>query len=240
MRYTPALLALAATLTTVLAKTDLAGCTSSATVKDGGYYAIWWVAETGEICQGIDCGGGRAPPKKDVPGCAAYTGTLEYEPSYMPGWGPDGKTGGEVKETSVKNVEAEETTKVAQQEKPEVTKPVAQPVVTPGPDAVVSTVGSEDGPDAVVSTVGSEDEEGMMTTMAEGITSAPSMPKATGTGMVTSKIATSVVLDSESGNSTSGNKTSGNGTAPETGAASQAKVGYTFMGAMALLAAVAI
>lgn len=227
MRYTPALLALAATLTSVLAKTDLAGCTSSATVKDGGYYAIWWVPETGEICQGIDCGGGRAPPKKDVPGCAAYTGTLEYEPSYMPGWGPDGKTGGEVKETSVKKVEAEETTKVAQQEKPEVTKPVAQPVVTPGPDAVVSTVGSED-------------EEGMMTTMAEGITSAPSMPKATGTGMVTSKIATSVVLDSESRNSTSGNETSVNGTAPETGAASQAKVGYTFMGAMALLAAVAI
>ena len=227
MRYTPALLALAATLTTVLAKTDLAGCTSSATVKDGGYYAIWWVPETGEICQGIDCGGGRSPPKKDVPGCAAYTGTLEYEPSYMPGWGPDGKQESEPKETSVKKVEAEETTKVAQEEKPEITKPVAQPVVTPGPDAVVSTVGSED-------------EEGMMTTMAEGITSAPSMPKATGTGMVTSKIGTSVVLDSESGNSTSGNKTSGNGTAPETGAAAQAKVGYTFMGAMALLAAVAI
>lgn len=227
MRYTPALLALAATLTTVLAKTDLAGCTSSATVKDGGYYAIWWVPETGEICQGIDCGGGRSPPKKNVPGCAAYTGTLEYEPSYMPGWGPDGKQESEPKETSVKKVEAEETTKVAQEEKPEVTKPVAQPVITPGPDAVVSTVGSED-------------EEGMMTTMADGITSAPSMPKATGTGMVTSKIGTSVVLDSEPGNSTSGNKTSGNGTAPETGAAAQAKVGYTFMGAMALLAAVAI
>lgn len=227
MRYTPAILALAATLTTVLAKTDLAGCTSSATVKDGGYYAIWWVPETGEICQGIDCGGGRAPPKKDVPGCGAYTGTEEYQPSYMPGWGPDGKT--EVKETtSPKEQKAEETTKVANAEKPEVTKPVAQPVVTPGPDAVVSTVGSDE-------------EEGMMTTMAESITSAPSMPKATGTGMVTSRISTSVVLDDEeSGNSTTTPKGNKNGTAPETGAASQAKVRYTFMGAMALLAAVAI
>ena len=148
----------------------------------------------------------------------------------MPGWGPDGKTGGEVEETSVKKVEAEETTKVSQQEKPEVTKPVAQPVVTPGPDAVVSTVDSE--------------EEGKMTTMGEGetgITSAPSMPKTTGTGMVTSRISTSVVLDDEeSGNSTTTPKGFKNGTAPDTGAASQAKVGYTFMGAMALFAAVAI
>ena len=219
-------MAAATLLTTVLAKTDLAGCTSSATVKDGGYYAIWWVPETGEICQGIDCGGGRAPPKKDVPGCAQYTGTLEYEPSYMPGWGPDGKEAA-AETTPAKKVEAPEETKASAPEKPEVTKPVAQPVVTPGPDAVVSTVGSEEG-------------EGMMTTMAEGITSAPSMPKATSTGMVTSRIATSVVLDEGSGNSTSGNKTSGNGTAPETGAANQAKVGYSFIGAVALLAAVAI
>lgn len=228
MRYAPALLALAATLTTVVAKTDLAGCTSSATVKDGGYYAIWWVPETGEICQGIDCGGGRSPPKKDVPGCAQYTGTLQYEPSYMPGWGPDGKT--EVKETtSPKEQKAEETTKVAIAEKPEVTKSIAAPVVTPGKDVVVSTVGPEE-------------EEGMMTTMGEsGVTSAPSMPKATGTGMVTSRITTSVVLDEETGNSTTGGKgQAGNGTAPETGAANQAQVGYTFMGAMAMLVAFAI
>ncbi|KAK5662227.1 hypothetical protein OQA88_8132 [Cercophora sp. LCS_1] len=31
--------------------------------------------ETGELCGGLDCGGGRAPPKTDVPGCPLYSGT---------------------------------------------------------------------------------------------------------------------------------------------------------------------
>lgn len=219
---------MATAFTTILAKTDLAGCTSSATVKDGGYYALWWVPETGEICSGIDCGGGRAPPKYNVPGCAAYTGSLEYEPSYMPGWGPDGKEK-VVETTSAKPVQAEETTKAAA---PAVTSKAvipAQPVVSPSGDVAVSTADSEE-------------EVGMsIQTETSVMTSAPSMPKATGTGMVTSKVASSIVLDSSAGNSTSdGNGTKGNGTAPVTGAASQAAVGFTFMGAMALLAAAAI
>ena len=147
----------------------------------------------------------------------------------MPGWGPDGKQEVEPKETSVKKVEAEETTKVAQEGKPEVTKMAPHTTITPGTDIVYLTAGSA-----------SDFEEGNAGTITAEITSPPSSPKATGTGMVTSKLATSVALDSESGNTTSGNKASGNGTAPETGAASQTKVVYTFMGAMAVLVAVAI
>ena len=46
----------------------------------------WYDPNTGEICDPLDCGGGRAPVKYNVPGCAAYTGTLTRptEPSYMP------------------------------------------------------------------------------------------------------------------------------------------------------------
>lgn len=95
----------------VYAKTDLAGCTSSVIVEDGSRLVQWWVPETGEICSGLDCGGGRGPVKQNVPGCPAYTGSLEYEPSYLPGGGPDGwvnapatPTGGSVAEETVKPV----------------------------------------------------------------------------------------------------------------------------------------
>lgn len=151
----------------------------------------------------------------------------------MPGWGPDGKEGGEAKETtSVKKVEAEETVKP---EAPAVTSKAvvsAQPVVSVGSGVAVSTADSEG--------------EEMMSIETETslITSSPSMPKATGTGMVTSSVvASSIVLDEEAGNSTSGSRigpSKGNGTVPTTGAGSKAAVGYSFMGAMALLAAVAI
>jgi hypothetical protein len=71
-----------------MAKTDLSGCTSSETVAYGGASMIYWVPGTGEICSFLDCGGGRAPPMTTVPGCPGYVGTMSYEPSYMPGWGP--------------------------------------------------------------------------------------------------------------------------------------------------------
>jgi len=70
-----------------LAKTDLSGCTSSQTVAFGGASLIWYVPGTGEICAALDCGGGRAPPKTTVPGCAAYSGTETYSPSYLSNWG---------------------------------------------------------------------------------------------------------------------------------------------------------
>ncbi|KAF6803297.1 siderophore biosynthesis [Colletotrichum sojae] len=84
-------LASVAVLATVaLAKTDLSGCTSSdavVTPANGGTpYAtrIYYVPDTGEICALLDCGGGRAPPKTTVPGCASYEGTDTYSPSFLP------------------------------------------------------------------------------------------------------------------------------------------------------------
>ncbi|KAH6981216.1 hypothetical protein BKA56DRAFT_617014 [Ilyonectria sp. MPI-CAGE-AT-0026] len=86
------LLALAALLlaaSPAVARTDIAGCTSSAGVatasNGGGLYAtvIWYVPDTGELCEFLDCGGGRAPPKTTVPGCPAYEGTETYSPQYL-------------------------------------------------------------------------------------------------------------------------------------------------------------
>lgn len=48
----------------------------------------WFDPDTGEICDPLDCGGGRAPPKTDVPGCPMYTGTetRATSKSYLPCW----------------------------------------------------------------------------------------------------------------------------------------------------------
>ncbi|KAJ5976219.1 hypothetical protein N7481_009926 [Penicillium waksmanii] len=74
------------------ARTDLAGCTSSQTTNQWHEASmIWWVPESGEICDFVDCGGGRAPPKTTQPGCPLYSGTATLTPNYMPGWGPNGK-----------------------------------------------------------------------------------------------------------------------------------------------------
>lgn len=78
---------LVALASTVLAKTDLEGCTSSQTVAFGGASMIYWDPTNGEICSFLDCGGGRAPPKTTVPGCAQYEGTATYSPDFLPGWG---------------------------------------------------------------------------------------------------------------------------------------------------------
>ncbi|TRX97059.1 hypothetical protein FHL15_001853 [Xylaria flabelliformis] len=85
---TSAVLATAALLAGhAAAKTDIAGCVSSQTVAYGGASLIWYVPDTGEICSFLDCGGGRAPPKTTVPGCAGYEGTATYSPSFLPGFG---------------------------------------------------------------------------------------------------------------------------------------------------------
>ena len=74
------------------ARTDISGCVSSATRDQWGDASmIWYVPGSGEICSFIDCGGGMAPPKSDQPGCPLYTGTATVTPSYMPGYGPNGK-----------------------------------------------------------------------------------------------------------------------------------------------------
>ncbi|KAH8646656.1 hypothetical protein BX600DRAFT_443645 [Xylariales sp. PMI_506] len=82
-----AFLAPAFLATEVSARTDLSGCVSSDTVAFGGASVIWYVPGSGEICDFLDCGGGRAPPKTTVPGCPLYSGTATYSPSYLPGYG---------------------------------------------------------------------------------------------------------------------------------------------------------
>lgn len=86
-----AVLALALSLQGAVAKTDMDGCTSftsMVTVRpEPGYgntyeTVIWFMTDNLEICQGVDCGGGRAPPKT-VPGCPAYTGTETVKPSFL-------------------------------------------------------------------------------------------------------------------------------------------------------------
>ncbi|WEW58706.1 hypothetical protein PRK78_004174 [Emydomyces testavorans] len=78
------LLALATTSILTHAKTDLAGCTTTATMNTYNQpVKVWYVPGTGEVCEILDCGGGRAPPKHSVPGCAGYTGTNTYSPIYL-------------------------------------------------------------------------------------------------------------------------------------------------------------
>ncbi|KAK5113122.1 hypothetical protein LTR62_003701 [Meristemomyces frigidus] len=82
------LLLLPASLATLaLARTDLSGCTSTDVSSPAGASLAWYVPGTGELCNFLDCGGGTAPPKTDVPGCPLYSGTASYSPSFMPGWG---------------------------------------------------------------------------------------------------------------------------------------------------------
>ncbi|KAG4220069.1 hypothetical protein PC116_g31452, partial [Phytophthora cactorum] len=84
---TPVALLAALLATQAAARTDLSGCVSSKTIAYGGASLIWYVPETGEICEFLDCGGGRAPPKTTVPGCGGYEGTATYSPSFLPGFG---------------------------------------------------------------------------------------------------------------------------------------------------------
>ncbi|KAG6038444.1 hypothetical protein E4U41_004205 [Claviceps citrina] len=71
-----------------VARTNLQGCTYYDSVvkpsQQAAYAArLWYVPGSGEVCQLLDCGGGRAPPKKTVPGCPLYKGTETYSPSFV-------------------------------------------------------------------------------------------------------------------------------------------------------------
>jgi len=65
------------------ARTDLSGCVSSETVAYGGASLLWYVPGTGEICAFLDCGGGAGAPITTQPGCADYSGSATYSPSYL-------------------------------------------------------------------------------------------------------------------------------------------------------------
>ncbi|KAJ4245487.1 hypothetical protein NW762_013996 [Fusarium torreyae] len=75
----------------IAARTNYEGCTSftsTVTVRpEPGYgntynTVIWYVSDTLEICKGVDCGGGRAPPRS-VPGCPIYKGTETVTPEFL-------------------------------------------------------------------------------------------------------------------------------------------------------------
>ncbi|CAM1506476.1 Fc.00g061170.m01.CDS01 [Cosmosporella sp. VM-42] len=115
---------------TVLARTDLDGCTSFATVatenNNGMPYGtvIWYVPDTGELCEFLDCGGGRAPPKTTVPGCDSYEGTETYSPNFI-----NPKTLGQAPKTDV-------------QTSADATVTVPKTTATKGPESKVSTTGT--------------------------------------------------------------------------------------------------
>jgi hypothetical protein len=86
--HLPTTFALVAALSATLAaaKTDLDGCTRTDISSPAGASYAWIVPGTGELCDPLDCGGGQAPPKTTVPGCAAYVGTATYSPTYLAGF----------------------------------------------------------------------------------------------------------------------------------------------------------
>ncbi|KAJ6113860.1 hypothetical protein N7523_007177 [Penicillium sp. IBT 18751x] len=58
-----------------LATTVLGSCETISYTTCADNIVHWYDPTNGEVCDPLDCGGGRAPVKYDVPCCAAYTGT---------------------------------------------------------------------------------------------------------------------------------------------------------------------
>ncbi|PGH16928.1 hypothetical protein AJ80_04996 [Polytolypa hystricis UAMH7299] len=83
-KFLQTILALAATSSLTEAKSGTSGCTSTLTVDQWDRpMKLYYVADTGEICDIPDCGGGRAEPNRHNPLCAYYTGTSTYSPSFI-------------------------------------------------------------------------------------------------------------------------------------------------------------
>lgn len=111
---------LALLASSAFAKTDIKGCTSftsKVTVRpEPGYgntydTVIWYVSDTLEICAGVDCGGGRAPPKS-VPGCPLYEGTETVTPKFLD---EDPMKPTEAPESTVVKATAPETSTMAEE-----------------------------------------------------------------------------------------------------------------------------
>lgn len=63
------------------------GCSSHSYTTCEDKIVHWFDPDDGMICDPLDCGGGRAPPKHG-PGCAGYTGTETRGTSYLSCWKP--------------------------------------------------------------------------------------------------------------------------------------------------------
>nr|WHA27466.1 hypothetical protein [Sesquicillium sp.] len=126
--------------TSALAKTDIAGCTYFDDVvkpAHGSPYATrtWYVPDTGELCEILDCGGGRAPPKTNVPGCGNYKGTDTYKPRFI-----DPKTLGQ--QSPATTARAETTTTSEEEVAPEETGSGAETGSVESTLATLTTSGS--------------------------------------------------------------------------------------------------
>ncbi|KAH6673739.1 putative siderophore biosynthesis enzyme [Halenospora varia] len=154
------------------AKTDLSGCTSSSTKNQWGEASmIYWVPGTGEICAFLDCGGGRAPPKTTVPGCAAYEGTATYSPSYMTGQHAVGAS------TATSTSKPATTTSTTD----------TSALITPGTKGPASTLSTPTGTSVVISSSVSSGPESAITSAAT--TSVTSLVTSTTSGSGSSGVA---------------------------------------------------
>ncbi|OJD25199.1 hypothetical protein ACJ73_03430 [Blastomyces percursus] len=72
----PSLLSALVALPLLAATVSAFGCEQHTFTQCEDGITHWYDPDDGMICDPLDCGGGRAPIKKDVPGCPAYTGTL--------------------------------------------------------------------------------------------------------------------------------------------------------------------
>ncbi|KAM0670334.1 hypothetical protein ACQRIT_007631 [Beauveria bassiana] len=174
-----------------LARTDLAGCTYTDLVVKPTQMAayasrLWYVPDTGEVCEFLDCGGGRAPPKSTVPGCPLYTGTETYAPSYI-----NPKTLG--------NGAIEAGSSVAA-----ATTPVlATPSESAAESATASATASASESASASATTASATTDASITILTGINTSTPSKSAASSSAQVTSAASTAGASSSSSGSSSS-------------------------------------
>lgn len=179
---------LALLASSAFAKTDLEGCTSftsKVTVRpEPGYgntydTVIWYVSDTLEICAGVDCGGGRAPPKS-VPGCPLYEGTETVTPKFLD-------------EDPMKATEAPESS-IATATAPETSAEAVETETT----SVASATETETETETVGTATASESSE------TRGIATATAPDTSTITTMVTSSAATSPATTGEAESTSEG------------------------------------
>ena len=167
----------------------------------------WYDPQTGEICDPLDCGGGRAPPKTNVPGCGDIP-LPPYTASYLSCWTP-GFTGAPGPPATVVQQSTAETTAETVPEKTtaaEVPSASETTAVVEGPSTKETTA---------VAAPSSSTEESAKGSSTVASTEASSSPKTTAPAVLPSSAQTGA----SNGTVTSSSVTSAAPTADDTGAA---------------------
>jgi hypothetical protein len=128
------------------------GCETHTFTQCADNIVHWYDPDDGQICDPLDCGGGRAPPKTDVPCCGNYQGTEACvdTPSYLPCFASMGKsttmetiaeptTTADVTTTSAEESGPIETTEASQSTSTVVAGPTTSASESQSGSAVVST-----------------------------------------------------------------------------------------------------